>query len=251
MPSTSWTSLRARGQGSSRSVWATTRPPTQNVSDRFTAPEAKRLYPQAALHTQWPGKGVPGNPAFDQFFASQVEGIADVSVVERLNRDAGVALLDRIGPAILLTHSQSGPFGWAIADARPRLVRAILPIEPNGPPFYENVTIGAPDWFKDGPLARGWGSRVRSSPTLPPRHRVRTCGPCARNEQTDRTWCAVGSSGASASVAEPPAHPDCDPCLRGLVPRAVRSLHVAVSRPSRRAPRLGAALMSGCAAMVT
>jgi pimeloyl-ACP methyl ester carboxylesterase len=135
----------------------TTRPTTQNVSDRFTAPEAKRLYPQAALHTQWPGKGVPGNPAFDQFFASQVEGIADISVVERLNRDAGVALLDRIGPAILLTHSQSGPFGWAIADARPRLVRAILAVEPNGPPFYENVTIGAPDWFKDGPLARSWG----------------------------------------------------------------------------------------------
>ena len=139
----------------------TTRPTTGNVSDRFTAPGAKRLYPQASLHTQWPGTGIPGDPAFDQFFASQVEGIADVTVVETLNRDAGVALLDRIGPAILLTHSQSGPFGWAIADARPRLVRAILAIEPNGPPFYENVPIGASDWFKDGPLARRWGiSRV-------------------------------------------------------------------------------------------
>ena len=152
---------RARSGFFTEVYGTTTRPTTQNVSDRFTAPEAKRLYPQAALHTQWPGNGVPGNPAFDQFFASQVEGIADVSVVETLNRDAGVALLDRIGPAILLTHSQSGPFGWAIADARPRLVRAILAIEPNGPPFYENVTLGAPDWFKDGPLARGWGiSRV-------------------------------------------------------------------------------------------
>ncbi len=135
----------------------TTRPTTQNVSDRFTAPAARRLYPQAALHTQWPGNGVPGDAAFDQFFASQVEGIADIGFVERLNRDAGVALLDWIGPAILLTHSQSGPFGWALGDARPRLVRAILAVEPNGPPFYENVTIGAPDWFKDGPLARGWG----------------------------------------------------------------------------------------------
>jgi pimeloyl-ACP methyl ester carboxylesterase len=148
---------RARSGFFTEVYGTTTRPTTQNVSDRFTAPEARRLYPQASLHTQWPGDGVPGNPAFDQFFASQVEGIADIRVVETLNRDAGVALLDRIGPAILLTHSQSGPFGWALADARPRLVRAILAIEPNGPPFYENVTIGAPDWFKDGPLARGWG----------------------------------------------------------------------------------------------
>ena len=152
---------RARSGFFTEVYGTTTRPTTQNVSDRFTAPEAKRLYPQATLHTQWPGDGVPGNAAFDQFFASQVEGIADIGAVEVLNRDAGVALLDRIGPAILLTHSQSGPFGWALGDARPRLVRAILAIEPNGPPFYETVTIGAPDWFKDGPLARGWGvSRV-------------------------------------------------------------------------------------------
>ena len=44
-------------------------------------------------------------------------------------------MLDKIGPAILLTHSQSGPFGWLVADARPNLVRAILAIEPSGPPF--------------------------------------------------------------------------------------------------------------------
>ena len=109
------------------------------------------------MHSQWPGKGAPGDPAFDQFFASQVEDIADIGAIEALNRDAGVALLDRIGPAILLTHSQSGPFGWALADARPRLVRAVLAIEPNGPPFYDNLTVGAPEWFKDGPLARAWG----------------------------------------------------------------------------------------------
>ena len=135
----------------------TRRPVTASVAERFTAPEKAALYPQARLHTQWPGSGVAGDPVFDQFFSSQVEDIADVGVIEALNRDAGTALLDRIGPAILLTHSQSGPFGWALADARPRIVRGIIAIEPNGPPFYENVTVGAPDWFKDGPLARAWG----------------------------------------------------------------------------------------------
>ena len=135
----------------------TRRPATASVAERFTAPEKAALYPQARLHTQWPGSGVAGDPVFDQFFSSQLEDIADVGVIEALNRDAGTALLDRIGPAILLTHSQSGPFGWALADARPRVVRGIIAVEPNGPPFYENVTVGAPDWFKDGPLARVWG----------------------------------------------------------------------------------------------
>ena len=40
------------------------------------------------------------------------------------NKDAGAALLDKIGPAVVLTHSQSGAYGWLIADARPRHVKA-------------------------------------------------------------------------------------------------------------------------------
>jgi pimeloyl-ACP methyl ester carboxylesterase len=54
---------------------------------------------------------------------------------QQRNKDAGAALLGRLGPAIVLTHSQSGAFGWLIADARPRLVKAIVAIEPSGPPF--------------------------------------------------------------------------------------------------------------------
>ena len=135
----------------------TRRPNATAMSERFTAPERVNKYPQAKLHTQWPGAGVVGDPTFDQFFASQVEDIADVGVIEQLNREAGIALLDKIGPAILLTHSQSGPFGWQLADARPKLVKGILAIEPNGPPFHENTVNGAPAWFKDGPLGRPWG----------------------------------------------------------------------------------------------
>src|SRR5207248_11074262 len=69
----------------------------------------------------------------------------------------GAALLDRIGPAIILTHSQSGPYGWLIADARPTLVKALLEVEPSGPPFYDVVQRGAPTWFDDGSLSRPWG----------------------------------------------------------------------------------------------
>ncbi len=135
----------------------TRRPNTDAMSRRFTAPEKHNDYPQAKLHTQWPGTGVAGDPIFDQFFASQVEDMLDVGVIERLNREAGEALLDKIGPAIVLTHSQSGTFGWAIADGRPKLVKGVIAIEPSGPSFYEAVMTGAPEWFKDGPIGRPWG----------------------------------------------------------------------------------------------
>ena len=90
-----------------------------NATPRFTAPEIRKLWPQAHLHTQWPGKGTQGYPAFDEFFATQVETIGDEALIEQLNRAAGAKLLDRIGPAVLLVHSQAGVIGWSIADERP------------------------------------------------------------------------------------------------------------------------------------
>jgi pimeloyl-ACP methyl ester carboxylesterase len=134
-----------------------TKPDAENIEQRFTAAERFNLWPQARLHTQWPGTGMAGDPIFDQFYASQEPGIADFALVQSLNRDALVALLQKIGPAILLTHSQSGPFGWLVADARPDLVKAILAVEPNGPPFFDLQLVGAPDWFRYGTKLRPWG----------------------------------------------------------------------------------------------
>src|SRR5580658_10698182 len=37
------------------------------VQQRFTAPERYNLWPQAHLHTQWPGAAKPGDPVFDAF----------------------------------------------------------------------------------------------------------------------------------------------------------------------------------------
>ena len=125
----------------------------------FTAPEKYKLWPQAGLHTQWPGGlGVAGNPAFDQFYASQVESIASTVKTEELMFPADVALLEKIGPAIVLTHSQSGVFGFKLADARPDLVKAHIAVEPNGPPFYDVEFRGGGEWYKDSDkVARPWG----------------------------------------------------------------------------------------------
>lgn len=84
----------------------------------FTAPEVYVAWPQARRHTQWPGEDRVGDPVFHPFYASQVPSLCNAES-ERLMQAAGSALLDRIGPAILIAHSQGSLFGWLIADSRP------------------------------------------------------------------------------------------------------------------------------------
>jgi len=109
--------------------------PTTEGDVLFTAPETTGKFPQAHLHTQMPAAsakgGQQGDPIFDQLFASHVQSIPTATgVSERQTKAAGAALLDKIGPSILLTHSQGGAFGWQIADARPGMVKAIVAVEP-------------------------------------------------------------------------------------------------------------------------
>jgi pimeloyl-ACP methyl ester carboxylesterase len=121
----------------------------KRTEQRFTAPENSNLWPQAKLHTQWPGAAQAGDPIFDQFYASQFPSLSSFPKQQELNTAAGIALFDKIGPAVLMIHSQSGTFIWPIADARPNLVKAVIAVEPNGPPVYETEFKGAPDWFAD------------------------------------------------------------------------------------------------------
>jgi pimeloyl-ACP methyl ester carboxylesterase len=121
----------------------------KRTEQRFTAPGRSNLWPQAKLHTQWPGAAQAGDPIFDQFYASQFPSLSSFPKQQELNTAAGIALFDKIGPAVLMIHSQSGTFIWPIADARPNLVKAVIAVEPNGPPVYETEFKGAPDWFAD------------------------------------------------------------------------------------------------------
>ncbi|KAL8655172.1 MAG: hypothetical protein Q9210_001044 [Variospora velana] len=111
------------------------------IEKRFTAPEDFNLWPQAPLHTQWPGPGKRGDPIFDAFYASQVQSLANASYQQLNTQAAGVALLDRLGgqSVILLAHSQGGTMPWLIADKRPQQVHAIVALEPSGPPFQDAV----------------------------------------------------------------------------------------------------------------
>jgi pimeloyl-ACP methyl ester carboxylesterase len=125
-------------------------------------------------HTQWPGAGNVGSADLDQLVAGQGgsyvaaqpaagagrqggagPGGAPAAAAGRGGtpeaantlpagqpnvqhmawRQAGADLLDKIGPAIIMTHSAGGPFGLLVAEARPNLVKATVIIEGAGSGF--------------------------------------------------------------------------------------------------------------------
>lgn len=114
----------------------------ETISSRFTPMSAKTDDPPrfAHLHHQWPGTGAVGTPELAQLVASQggsyVGGPgAGPEVAHAVWRERGAMLLDKIGAAIIMTHSAGGPFGWLVAEARPSLVKGIVVIEGGGQPF--------------------------------------------------------------------------------------------------------------------
>jgi hypothetical protein len=88
-----------------------------------TAAAELGTWPQSKLRTPYPGEGPDrgkrDNPVFGAGYARSLAYLAGNAETQHLVQSAGTALLDRIGPAIVVTHSQAGPFGWLLADARP------------------------------------------------------------------------------------------------------------------------------------
>lgn len=112
----------------------------------FSYDRCRQVYfPEGGGETQWPFDPQDA-AAFDAFIAPYGPIPADLTFSQDLDADRLARLLDRIGPAIVMTHSASGPDGWLIADRRPGLVKAVVAIEPMGPPFGKTPGFGALDW---------------------------------------------------------------------------------------------------------
>jgi pimeloyl-ACP methyl ester carboxylesterase len=118
------------------------------------ASTAASSWPQAKKYTQWPSnapnKGKMGDPVFDYFAKTELQTVTGPNQ-EKRTVEAVEQLLDLIGqPVILMLNSGIAASGWVVADARSKLVKGIVAVEPVAPPI-ENAERGA-----TGP-GRVWG----------------------------------------------------------------------------------------------
>ncbi|KIW93982.1 uncharacterized protein Z519_05297 [Cladophialophora bantiana CBS 173.52] len=88
--------------------------PRAFVGDMFTAPKVAAKWPQAELHTQWPGRGKRGDLIFDQFYASTLPSMSDLVAYEQAQKAGITALLKRIGRPH--PHNGSKARMWGLAD---------------------------------------------------------------------------------------------------------------------------------------
>jgi pimeloyl-ACP methyl ester carboxylesterase len=78
-------------------------------------------------------------------FAPVVSETVPLRDQARGNAEGIIALLEKVGPAVLLTHSASGLDGFRVAKERPELVEAIVTVEPVGcDPEQAPELIGIP-----------------------------------------------------------------------------------------------------------
>jgi hypothetical protein len=98
----------------------------------------------------FPGVQFSKDPeALSQFFRQMTPNIGPIDI--DVNVNAVSALFDKIGPAILITHSHSGGMGWLTA-VKNQNVKAIVSYEPGSGFLFPEGEVPAPIANSAGPL---------------------------------------------------------------------------------------------------
>lgn len=107
----------------------------------------------------WPGHGRSPMP----------EDFATMSLMRVV--DDGVALLDQLGRAVVLTHSMSGPVGWKIAETAPDRTAAVIGIAPGL--LANMLQSGKVSSWHGGKASDQYSTSGSSGPYLPEDNPVR------------------------------------------------------------------------------
>lgn len=96
----------------------------------------------------------PKDPTtIDQFFRQQTPDTGEEPMTPEYRTFMGetmAKLFAMTGPGILITHSNSGQYGWETAMAAPDLVKAVVAYEPGGLAFPEGVELPEVAWKAKG-----------------------------------------------------------------------------------------------------
>ncbi len=103
-------------------------------------------------NTQFPVK------AFDQFMK---EGVPRWSTNDAMTQAAYDKLVEKVGPCVLVAHSQGGNFAITAALHNPAKVKALILIEPTGGPDPTKMDLSA---LKNVPQLFVWGDNISEHP---------------------------------------------------------------------------------------
>ena len=113
----------------------------------WNADKAKRVtYPG----TQFPIEG------YEQFMK---QGVPRWTTTDKEIVAAYIALVDKICPCVVMVHSQSGTFGFQVAEARPDKVKALIAVEPTLGGDRNKVAL-----LKNTPVAMIYGDNAKDHP---------------------------------------------------------------------------------------
>ncbi|HWX62894.1 esterase [Bradyrhizobium sp.] len=102
---------------------------TANPFERFRIGDGPGSYdPDPGKRRLMPGSQFP-NEGYENFVK---QNVPRWTTTDDATVAAYVAEIDRVGPCIILFHSQAGTFGFKVAQARPDKVKALIAIEPAG-----------------------------------------------------------------------------------------------------------------------
>ena len=74
---------------------------------------------------------------------------------------AYIAYLEKVGPSVVMVHSQGGLFGWTVAQTRPHLFKALILLEPAAMPAPK------PEVLRDIPQLVVYGDNIASDSRWP------------------------------------------------------------------------------------
>lgn len=130
-------------------------------------------------HTGWPWARTPGTAQFDALTSSAQPLPRDIAVGHRLDGAMLAALLEVIGPAVVVTHSAGAPAGWIAAQRRPDLVASVVAVEPLGPPYRDLGRRGRLTYGVTAVPLDDRACAAATDPTRPPRLLGLTATPIA------------------------------------------------------------------------
>ncbi|KDN60027.1 hypothetical protein CSUB01_12186 [Colletotrichum sublineola] len=121
----------------------------EGVERGFTNVEAYDAYPQAKLHTQWPGTGKKGDSAFEQFKKTIIPLSTSWVPQELALRASGCELLSLLGEkAYLVSHSIGARTPILLSNDCPQHIAGNINLEGTTVPFWS---------FESRAAANPWG----------------------------------------------------------------------------------------------